>query len=139
MFPGSLAPFGGNVGRVSKTLSSHAPLNDLLEAYKSAATDEQDISRIDLIELLVGMFSATLRGNIGDCSFENLQQRLLDAFSRNISRNRRIFILSRNLIYFIDVDNSLLSLFQITVGVLKELQNDIFDIFPNVTSLGQAS
>src|SRR5699024_3414285 len=42
-----------------------APLDDLLQAVKSAAADEEDVPGVDLDELLVGMLSAALRGNVG--------------------------------------------------------------------------
>ncbi len=51
------------------------------------------------------MFASALRGNIGNRSFQNLQQRLLHAFAGNIASDRWVLILAPDLIHFVDVDD----------------------------------
>jgi len=65
------------------------------------------------------MFAPTLRRNISYSTFENLQQGLLYALARNVSRDRWIFIFAANLVDFVNIDNSLLSAFDVTVCGLK--------------------
>src|SRR3546814_4783768 len=51
-----------------------ALLDDLLQAGKSAAADEQDIAGIDLQEFLLRMLAATLRRHRGDGAFDQLER-----------------------------------------------------------------
>src|SRR5262249_32782948 len=76
-----------------RAADSESTLDDLVEADKGSATNEQDMRRVDLRELLMRMFSPSLRRNIGDCSFEHLQQCLLNAFTRHIACDGWIFVL----------------------------------------------
>src|SRR3989339_109870 len=93
--------------------------NNFIQSDKSTAADKEDICSIYFNELLLGMFSSALRWNIGNRPFQYFKQPLLDAFTRNISGNRRILGFSGNLIYLINVDNTPLSFFYIIVGILK--------------------
>src|SRR5262245_5337913 len=83
------------------------------------------------------MLASALRGNIRDGSFQNLQQRLLDAFTRNVAGDRRVFVFLGNLVDFVDIDDALLGFLDVTVGGLQQLQNNVFDVFANVTGLGE--
>ena len=56
----------------------------LIQPDERPAADEEDVRRIDRREFLMRMLAAALRRNIGDGSFENLQQRLLHTFARNV-------------------------------------------------------
>ena len=50
-------------------------------------------------------------------------------FARDITGDGRIFILSANLIDFVDIDDSVLRFLDIAISGLEELQNNIFDVF----------
>ena len=89
--------------------------NDLFEAGKGATADEQDVGRIDLKEFLLWMLAAALRRHRGHGSFHDLEQSLLDTFSRHVARDRRIVGLARNLVDFVDIDDAALSPFDIIV------------------------
>src|SRR5208282_5987452 len=67
-------------------LLPHAPSDDLFQAHERPSTDEEDVSSVNRSEFLVGMLAPPLRRNIGDSSFQNLQQSLLHAFAGNIAR-----------------------------------------------------
>ncbi len=51
-------------------------------ARESPSTKEQDVRGVDLNEFLVGVLATTLGGTDGDRPFEDLQQSLLNAFTR---------------------------------------------------------
>ena len=61
-------------------LPSRLPMM-FVEADERAAADEQDVRRVHLDVLLLGMLAAALRRNVGDGAFEHLQQGLLHAFA----------------------------------------------------------
>ncbi len=88
-------------------------------------------------EFLVGMLAAALRRNVGDGAFQNLQQRLLHAFARNIARDRRILVLAADLVDFVDIDDALLALLHVAIGGLQQLQDDVLDVFAHVPGFGQ--
>src|SRR5439155_2276464 len=54
------------------------PGNDLVQPDERAAADEQDVRRVDLDVLLLGMLASALRRDVADRPFEHLQQRLLN-------------------------------------------------------------
>jgi hypothetical protein len=55
--------------------------DDLVDTDERAAADEQDVARVDLDVLLLGMLAATLRRDVADRALEHLEQRLLHAFA----------------------------------------------------------
>src|SRR5439155_16894284 len=86
---------------------------------------------------LLWMLAATLRRDIANRAFENFQQRLLHALARNIARDGNIFGLARNLVDFIDIDNSPLRALHVVVGVLQQPQDDILNVLAYVAGLSQ--
>lgn len=58
--------------------------NDLVEPGKGTTADEQHIAGINLQELLLRMFAATLRRDRRNGTFNQLQQRLLNTLTGNI-------------------------------------------------------
>src|SRR5690606_42132408 len=52
----------------------HPGRDDLLQAGERAAQDEQDVGRVDLDEILVGVFAPSLWGDARDRAFQDLQQ-----------------------------------------------------------------
>src|SRR6202165_5246201 len=113
-------------------------LDDALQAVEGAAADEQDVGRVDLEELLVGMLAAALRWNVGDGALEDLEQRLLHAFSRYITRDRRVVRLARDLVDLVDVDDPALSAADVEVGGLYQPEQDVLHVLAHVAGLGEA-
>src|SRR5262249_12682716 len=74
-----------DVGAKTHRLSRHAPANELLDAAKSAAADEQDVRRVDLNELLLRVLAPALGRDIGHRAFDDFQQRLLHAFAADVA------------------------------------------------------
>src|SRR4029077_435335 len=87
--------------------------DDLFQAVERATADEQDIGRIDLHEFLVRVLAPALRRHAGDRAFDQLQQRLLDTFTRHVAGDRGIVALARYLVDFIDVDDAALRLLDV--------------------------
>ena len=56
-------------------------LDDFFNSRECAGSDEENSRGIDLKELLMRVFAATLRGHRGHRSFDNLQESLLHAFT----------------------------------------------------------
>jgi len=111
--------------------------NDLVKASKCAAANEQNVGRVHLQELLLRVLAAALRRNRGNSAFHDLQKRLLNALTRDITGDRRIVRLTADLVDLIDIDDAALRTFDIVVSRLKQLQDDVLNIFTNVTGLGQ--
>ena len=96
--------------------------NDLFQANKCAAANEQDVRGIDWREFLVRMLATTLRRNVGDRAFQNLQQSLLHAFAGDIAGDRRVFVLAADLVDLIYIDDARLGAAHIAFGGLKSLR-----------------
>ena len=111
--------------------------DDLLEAVERAAADEQDVGRVDLQEVLVRMLAPALRRHRGHRAFDQLQQRLLHAFARDVARDRRVVGLARDLVDLVDVDDAALRALDVVVAVLQQLLDDVLDVLAHVAGFGQ--
>ncbi len=114
-----------------------ARLDDPLQTVERAAADEQHVGGVDLNELLVRMLASALRRNVGGRAFENLEQRLLHAFARDVAGDRRVLALARDLVDLVDVDDALLGALDVVVGGLDELEQNVLDVFADVAGFGQ--
>ena len=83
------------------------------------------------------VLATALGRHVGNRAFKNLQQRLLHAFAAHIAGDRRVFVLLGNFVDLIDIDDALLSLLNIAIGGLQQLQNNVLDVFADVTGFGQ--
>ena len=83
-----------------------APLDDPVEVGERAAADEQDVLRVDREELLVRVLAPALRRHRRDRALEDLEQRLLHALARHVTRDRRVVRLARDLVDLVDVDDA---------------------------------
>ena len=84
-----------------------APGDHLFQTHERPAADEQDVGGVHRREFLVRMLAAALRRNIGDRPFQDLEQRLLHAFARNIAGDGRVLVLAADLVDFVDVNDAL--------------------------------
>ena len=112
-------------------------MNDLVEAVKGTAADEQDVRGVDLNQLLLRMLSSALRRNRRIRSFHNLQKSLLNALSGDISCNRNVLTLLGNLIDLIDVDNAKLRALHVVICRLNQLQKNVLDVLTDIAGFGQ--
>src|SRR5690606_17297901 len=111
--------------------------DDLLEARERAAADEQDVRGIDLQELLLRVLASALRRYRGDRALDQLQKRLLHALARDVTRDRRVVRLARDLVDLVDVDDARLRLLDVVVALLQQLLDDVLDVLADVARLRQ--
>ena len=83
------------------------------------------------------MLAPTLGWDVRDGSFEHLQERLLDSFSGDIAGDRNVLAGFADLVDLVDVKDPSLGGFDIEVGCMEEFQEEVLDIFADVTGFGQ--
>ncbi len=83
------------------------------------------------------MLAATLRWDVGNGAFQNLQQCLLHAFARDVTRDGGVLVLAADLIHLVNVDHAGLRPAYIAIGGLQQLEDDVLYILTYVTSFGQ--
>src|SRR5262249_53763353 len=124
-------------GAEAARVPADPPRDDLLEAGKRTAADEEDVRRVDREELLVRVLAPALRRHGGDRPLEDLEQRLLDALTRYVARDRRVVRLPRDLVDLVDVDDPGLGLLDVEVRGLDQLEEDGLDVLADVAGLGE--
>ena len=126
-----------DVGLEAQRLLAGAALDLLVEADERAAADEEDVGRVDLEEFLVRMLAPALGRHVGDGAFQNLQQRLLHAFARDVPRDRGVLVLAADLVDLVDIDDPLLALLDVAARRLQQLEDDVLDVLADVARLGE--
>src|SRR5271170_3775676 len=121
----------------AERLLTHTSANNLLQTNERSSADEQNVGSVHRSEFLVRMLAPALRRNVGDGSFENLQQGLLHTFAGNIAGNRRIFVLAPDLVDLVNVDDAGLGAAYIALGRLQQLEDDVLDILAHVAGFGE--
>jgi hypothetical protein len=105
------------VGLVEADLpAASACFDDLLQPVEGATADEQNVLRVDLDVFLLRVLAAALRRHGSNGALENLQERLLHALARHVARDARVLGLPRDLVDFVDVDDSALALGDVEVA-----------------------
>ena len=124
-------------GAEADHLLAHPLADDVFEAHKSPAADEEDVAGVDLDVLLLGMLAAPLRRDVADGAFEHFQQSLLNAFAGNVAGDADVLAGLGDLVDFIDIDDAALGSFDVEVGGVKQFQKQVFDVFADVAGFGQ--
>src|SRR5262249_13174858 len=109
-------------------LATGALADDVFQAHEGAAAAGEDVGRVDLEELLLRMLSAALGRHARHRAFDDLQERLLHAFARDVARDRGILGLARDLVDLVDVDDAALCLLDVVVGGLEQVEDDVFHV-----------
>ena len=125
------------LGTEARRAATQAGLHDILDARESAGSDEEDAGGVDLQELLVGVLASARRRHGGDRALDDLQEGLLHALARHVACNGGVLSLAADLVDLVDVDDALLGLLNIAVGLLDEAQENVLHVLTHVTSLGQ--
>ena len=112
-------------------------LDNFIETDKGAAANKQNFLCINLDVFLVRMFTAALRRNIARAAFEDFQKRLLNSLAGNVAGDGNVVSLTTDLIDLVDVNNADLGPLHIVIRILQQAQNDVLDIFSDITSLSQ--
>src|SRR4029077_8789574 len=86
---------------------------------------------------LLRMLAAALGRDARHRAFDDLQQRLLHAFTRDVARDRGIVALAGDLVDLVYINDAALAALDIVVGVLQQRQDDVLDVFADVAGLGQ--
>src|SRR5579863_3597152 len=128
---------GAGLGMEAERAAADALFDELFEADERAATNKENVGGVHRGEFLVRMLAATLGRHVGDRAFENLEERLLDAFAADIAGDGGVFVLLGDLVDFVDIDDALLGLLDVAVGGLQQLQDDVFDVLADVTGFGE--
>jgi hypothetical protein len=76
-----------DIGTETDTLGTDSVLHDLLDPGESAATNEQHVGGVDLQELLMRMLASALGRHGSRGALEDLEQGLLHAFARHVTRD----------------------------------------------------
>src|SRR5690606_25091723 len=102
--------------------------DDALDAIKSSSGNEQDVLGIHLNEFLVRVLASPFWRNVDHSALQQLQQRLLYAFARNIAGNGRVVALAGYFVDLIDKYDPPLCLVQIVVCSLQQAGQYAFHI-----------
>ena len=126
-----------DIGTKAHTTLIHALGDNLVQGFKGATANEQDVSRVHLHKRLFRMLTATLRRDRCNRTFQELQEALLHAFTAHVTRDGGVSGLPCNLIDFVDKDNAAFSLRHIVIGSLQKAHDNAIDVFAHITSFGQ--
>jgi hypothetical protein len=107
-----------------------------ISSRPSNAADEEDVPGVDLDVFLVRMLAPGLRRNVRNGALDNLQERLLHAFTGDVTRDARVVRLPRDLVDLIDVDDAALGAGDIA-RVLDQAEEDVLDILTDIPGLCQ--
>ena len=66
------------------------------------------------------------------------EQRLLHALARDVAGDRDVVGGLADLVDLVDVDDAPLGSFEVEIGGVQELQQDVLDVLADVAGLGQA-
>ena len=111
--------------------------NLALDAVEGAATDEQDVTGVDVYIFLIGMLATALRRHVDHRSLEQFQQSLLHTLTANVAGNGGVVALAGNLVDFIDEDNAALGSLHIVVGHLQQTAQDALHVLAHIAGLGE--
>ena len=127
----------GDLGVKAHALVAHAVGDDLVQTHKGTAADKQDVGRVDLQQLLLGMLAAAGGRNACHRALKNLKQRLLNALARNVAGDGEVLGLAGDLVDLVHVDNTNLRALNIAIGGIDELEQDVLYVLAHVTGLGE--
>ena len=127
----------GDLGVKAHALVAHAIGDDLVQTHKGTAANEQDVGRVDLQQLLLGMLAAPGGRNAGHRALKNLKQRLLNALARNIAGNGEVLGLAGDLVDLVHVDNAHLRALNVAIGSIDELEQDVLHVLAHIAGLGE--
>ncbi len=118
-------------------VAAEAAFDHVFESDEGSAADEEDFLGVDLDVFLLGVFAATLWGDVADGAFEDFEEGLLDAFAGDVAGDGDVFGFAADLVDFIDVDDAAFGAGDIEVRGLEEAEDDVFDVLADVAGFGE--
>src|SRR5262249_23972465 len=88
-------------------------------------------------EFLVRMLAPALGRNVGDGAFQDLEQRLLHAFTTDVAGDGGVFVLAANLVDLVYIDDAGLGAAHVAVGRLQQLEHDVLHVLADVAGFGE--
>ena len=114
------------------------PLCNLpFDAVECSAAYKQDVSRVYVNVILVGMLTSTLWRNVNRGSFQQFQQSLLHAFATHVARNAWVIALSGNLVNLVNEDDAAFGCRHIIIGHLQQSAKYALNILAHISRLGK--
>ncbi len=83
------------------------------------------------------MLAPALGRDVAGAAFENFQERLLHAFTRDVARDADVIGLAADLVDLVDVDDADFRALHVVIGVLQKTENDVFHVLADIAGLGQ--
>ena len=111
--------------------------DDAFQALERAAAHEQDVARIHLDIFLVRVFAPALGRDVDLGALDDLEQRLLHAFARDIARDGGVVGLAGDLVDLVNEDDAGLGAWDVEVGGLQQAQQDVFHVLAHVAGFGE--
>ena len=121
----------------SDTLFTNTISNNFVQPNKRTTTDEENILRVNMNELLTRMLSTALWRNTCIGTFQNFKKRLLYTFTRNIACNREVLCFTRNFVDLVYIYNTHFCALNIAISSVNKLKQNVFDIFTYIASFGK--
>ena len=118
-------------------LAAETTADDVVDPHERSTADEQDVRRVHLDVLLLGVLAAALRRHVGHGAFEHLEQGLLHAFAGHVAGDRHVLAGLGDLVDFVDVDDAALGRFHVEIGGVEQLQDEVLDVFAHVAGFGE--
>src|SRR5258705_3769495 len=126
-------------GAVEANLAaSGAGLVDFLEPVERATADEENVLGVELDVLLLRVLATALGRNGGDGALDDLEQCLLHSFTRHVAGYARVLRFPRDLVDFVDVDDSALALGDVEITGLEEANQNVLDVFADVAGFRES-
>ena len=108
-----------------------------LDAVEGSAADEQDVVRVYVDILLVGMLAAALGRHVDNGSLQQFQQSLLHALAADVAGDRGVVGLAGYLVYLVDEDDASLGSLHVVVGHLQQSGQDALHVLADIAGLGE--
>ena len=83
------------------------------------------------------MLASALGRHVGDSAFDELEQRLLHPFARDVAGDGRAVTLAADLIDLVDIDDAAFGAFDVVIRCLEQLEDDVFHILSDIPGFGE--
>src|SRR5690606_15814451 len=111
----------------------HALAHAIGKMRKSAATNKENVARVELDKLLLRMLAPGSRRHIGDAALDDLEQSLLHTLATDVARDAGVIAaLARDLVDLVDINNAISGALGVPAGILQQPNKDALHIFAHI-------